>query len=40
MLDYREIDFDEVWFETMGWNSFCQEGRKFLMMKSMIFGKN
>lgn len=29
MLDYREIDFDEVWFETMGWNSFCQEGRKF-----------
>ena len=29
MLNYKEIDFDEVWFETMGWNSFCQEGRKF-----------
>ena len=39
MLNYKEIDFDEVWFETMGWNSFCQEDRKFFDKDEADFWK-
>lgn len=40
MLNYKEIDFDEVWFETMGGIAFAKKAGNFLMNMKLIFGKN
>lgn len=39
MLNYNEIDFNEVWLETMGWNDSYKNQRKFSDEIESIFWK-